>query len=670
MTQTISQHISGIRGVAPVPGDKSISHRALILASQVLGTTTIRGLLEGEDVVATANALRCMGVDIRQSDDTWVVQGVGIGGLSQPDNILDCGNSGTSARLLMGLVASYPFTSFFTGDASLRKRPMGRVIRPLAQMGAEFVGNPLTRALPADADPGAKHTSISLPLALNGSASIVPIHYELPVASAQVKSAILLAALNTSGQTTVVEPTATRDHTEKMLRHFGVDIGVDGHVITLEGKQAQRYQDQEFAVPSDPSSAAFLTVAALITNDSEVTIPNVCMNPHRIGLYITLQEMGAKLEFVNQRQVAGEAVADIVVASSSLKGIEIPAARAPSMIDEYPILAVAAAFAEGSTVMQGLKELRVKESNRFDAIVNGLKACGVSVAANNDNITVAGDQRVRGGGRIATNLDHRICMSFLVLGMASEQPVVIDSAEPINTSFPGFTDLCNMLGGRIHAERRKQPRRLVIAVDGQAASGKGTLARRLAKTYGLQYLDTGSLYRAVGWKLLQAGHAAENQQQAIAAAKSVQIEDLSSPKLRQEEVGNAASIVSAYPQVRAALLDFQREVAKHSNGAVLDGRDIGTVVCPNADVKFFLTANMDARAQRRHQELSGQGIEVVYQSVYDDLKERDARDAKRDVAPMKPAENAVCIDTSEMTVDSVFEKARAVIADKKVHEVT
>ena len=648
MTQTISHKISGFKGTASVPGDKSISHRALILSSQALGTTRITGLLEGEDVIATADALGSMGVDIEQTDGAWAVKGVGIGGLAQPDDVIDCGNSGTSARLLMGLVAPYPFTSFFTGDASLRKRPMNRVVRPLTEMGVAFVDNGDGR----------------LPLALKGSASTLPIHYELPVASAQVKSAILLAALNTAGQTTVIEPAATRDHTEKMLRYFGVDIGVDGNVITLEGQQAQRYQDREFAVPTDPSSAAFLVVAALITEGSEVTIPNVCINPHRIGLYTTLKEMGAKLEFTNQRDVAGEPVADIVASASQLKGVEVPAERAPSMIDEYPILGVAAAFAEGDTVMRGLKELRVKESNRFDAIVDGLKACGVEVVTDGDDLTIIGSTSVKGSGNIATNLDHRICMSFLVLGMASEQPVTIDSAEPINTSFPGFVDLCNMLGAHIHPERRKHPRNLVIAVDGQAASGKGTLARRLAKEYGLQYLDTGSLYRAVGLKVLDNGHKPEDKQAAIAAAKSISVDDLSPLRLRQEQIGNAASIVSAYPEVRAALLEFQREVARSPKGAVLDGRDIGTVVCPNADVKFYLTASMDARAGRRHKELSGQGVEVVYQSVYDDLEERDARDAARAIAPMKPAEDAVCIDTSDMEIDEVFERAVGVVANK------
>lgn len=643
MTQHTSHACRALNGSVTVPGDKSISHRALILASQVLGTTTIHGLLEGEDVLATADILRAMGVDIQCEGHVWTVRGVGIGGLGTPDNILDCGNSGTSARLLMGLVAPYSFASFFTGDASLRRRPMRRVMAPLEQMGATFIDN----------------GSATLPLAIQGSATLIPMRYELPVASAQVKSAILLAGLNTAGRTTVVEPTPTRDHTEKMLRYFGVAIDVDADGIHLQGKQAQTYQDRDFTVPADPSSAAFLVVAALITQGSEITMTNVCMNEHRTGLYTTLQEMGAEIEMTNQREVAGESVCDIIARSCPLRGIEVPASRAASMIDEYPILAVAAAFASGDTVMRGLGELRVKESDRFTAIERGLAACGVQTSADGDDLTIHGSSSVPGGGTITTNLDHRICMAFLVLGLASETPISIDSAEPINTSFPGFVGLINQLGGNIKAvSTATKP--MVIAVDGQAASGKGTLARRLADHYGLHYLDTGSLYRAVGLKLLNAGHAPEDAEAATRIAQSITIGDLSSPKLRQEVVGNAASIVSAYPGVRAALLEFQREVARDPKGAVLDGRDIGTVVCPDADVKFFLTASMDARAKRRHKELSGLGIEVVFDSVYEDLKERDERDAMRDIAPMKPAEDAIQIDTSDMNAQDVFEQAKGV----------
>lgn len=666
MTAYASSKVSNLKGTVSVPGDKSISHRALMFASQALGTTTITGLLEGEDVLNTARALKQLGVSIEKiKTGNWRVEGVGVGGLKESPLALDMGNAGTGARLMMGLLAPYPFVSFFTGDASLCSRPMKRVTAPLEQMGATFLCKSGGR----------------MPLAMTGKDNLKSIHYNLPVPSAQVKSAILLAGLNTAGETVVVESEATRDHTENMLKFFGFDIKrepqKDGSCkITVHGKTQPAKKDRQIEVPSDPSSAAFLVVATLITEGSELTIPNVCINPLRTGLFTTLKEMGAKLEYKNERNVAGEPIADIHVKSSKLKAVHVPAERAPSMIDEYPVLAMAASFAEGTTVMDGLEELIVKESNRLQAIVEGLTACGVEAFISPsplqgeeyqaNTLIIQGTKTVRGGGSIKTNLDHRICMSFLVLGMAAEQAVTIDDGAAIATSFPGFIDLCNMLGASIRPVLTAESKPLVIAIDGSAASGKGTLGRRLAKHYGLQYLDTGSLYRAVGLKMLEAGNSPEDKAAAMDAAKSITIEDISSPKLRQEEVGSAASIVSSYPEVRAALLDFQREVARGERGAVLDGRDIGTVVCPEAPVKLYLTASLEARAKRRHKELSGQGYEVVFESVFADLKERDERDAARAIAPMKPAEDAVFIDTSTMDANSVFEKARAILVGKKL----
>lgn len=656
MTKTSSSKISGLKGNVSVPGDKSISHRALMLSSQVLGTTEITGLLEGEDVLNTARALRQLGVDIKQiKTGHWRVQGVGIGALKESQVLLDMGNAGTGARLMMGLLSPYPFLSFFSGDASLCSRPMKRVMTPLEQMGAVFLSKSGGR----------------MPLVMTGNADLKPIEYTLPVPSAQVKSAVLLAGLNTKGCTTIIESEPTRDHTENMLAFLGFklvrEITENGEVrVSLEGRQSIPAQNRTISVPTDPSSAAFLMVAALITEGSDITIPNVCINPLRLGLFTTLKEMGAKLDYINERDVAGEPIADIRVRSSKLNAVQVPAERAPSMIDEYPILAIAASFADGVTIMDGLEELIVKESNRLAAIMDGLKSCGVKTESDGKNLKVYGMKSVRGGGSIKTNFDHRICMAFLVLGMASEQPVVIDDASAIATSFPGFIDLCNMMGASIKPVQTDESKPLVIAIDGLAASGKGTLGRRLAKHYGLQYLDTGSLYRAVGLKLLESGHAAEDKAAAIDVAKSITVDDLSSPKLRQEEVGSAASKVSAYPEVRAALLDFQREVALGERGAVLDGRDIGTVVCPDAPVKLYLTASLEARAKRRHKELSSHGVEVVFQSVYDDLKERDERDSERAIAPMKPADDALSIDTSTMDANSVFEKAKSVLVRKKL----
>lgn len=655
-----SSGVSFFKGDIAVPGDKSISHRALMLSSQALGTTVISGLLEGEDVLNTAKALRLLGVNVtHKAPGLWEVEGVGIGGLSESADVLDMGNSGTSTRLLMGLVTPYPFTTFFTGDASLRSRPMARVSVPLGQMGAKFVS----------------HTGNRLPLALQGTPDGMPITYRLPVASAQVKSAVLLAALNTPGRSTVVEPQPTRDHTENMLQHLGFEVETvrhdDGEVsISIAGQQKTVFANREIQVPGDPSSAAFAMVAALICRNSQLHIRNVCINPLRTGLITTLVEMGGDITLRNERVVAGEQVADIIVCSSKLKGITVPAARAPSMIDEYPILAVAAAFAQGETVMEGLAELRVKESDRLKAILDALSACGVAARSEGDTLVVSGTGEVpRGGATVITHYDHRIAMAFLVFGMASAQAVTVDDATAINTSFPGFSNLFNSLGadilpiGPVRAQKREHPP-IVIAIDGPAASGKGTLARRMAEYFDLAYLDTGSLYRAVGMKMVYAGQEPSDRKAALAAAKSIEVNDLANPRLRQERIGQAASVVSAYPEVRQALLDFQREFSRSGNGAVLDGRDIGTVVCPDADFKFFITATLYARAKRRHRELSGQGIEVVFESVLADLRERDERDEKRDVAPLKPADDAFIIDTSGLDASHVFDTVRQVIVRK------
>jgi len=430
-----------LAGVAAVPGDKSISHRALMLGALAVGRTEIKGLLEGEDVLATAAALRAMGAGIvRAEDGRWLVDGVGLGGLAEPDDVIDLGNSGTAARLLLGVLASHPFTAFVTGDASLRRRPMGRVITPLSRFGAQFRGREGGR----------------LPLAVTGASNPIPIVYQLPVPSAQVKSAVLLAGLNTPGATTVVEPQATRDHTERMLGHFGAKIIVEaepgvGKRITVEGQP--ELIAAPITVPGDPSSAAFPLVAALIVPGSDVTIANVGLNPSRTGLLLCLQEMGADIALENRREAGGEPVADLRVRAGPLKGADIPASRAPSMIDEYPILAVAAACARGRTVMRGLAELRVKESDRLAGIAEGLARCGVRVTVEGDDLIVEGaDHAPAGGAMIETQLDHRIAMAFLVLGLAADQPVRIDDARPIATSFPDFVPLMARLGAVFREE--------------------------------------------------------------------------------------------------------------------------------------------------------------------------------------------------------------------------
>ncbi len=437
--QPLSLRAEGsLTGKVRVPGDKSISHRSLMLGALAVGETRISGLLEGEDVLATAAALRAMGATIeRLGDGDWRVHGVGVGGLMQPQTALDMGNSGTSTRLLMGLIASHPITATFVGDASLSKRPMGRVTEPLSQMGAQFVTSPGGR----------------LPLTMTGCCPAVPIRYVLPVASAQVKSAILLAGLNTPGKTTVVERVPTRDHSERMLAGFGAEIAIeetpDGRTITITGEAELRPQTIE--VPGDPSSAAFPMVAALIVPGSRVAIENVGINPTRAGLIAVLRAMGADIVTANERSVGGEPVADLIVTASALTGIEVPPEGAASMIDEYPILFVAAALASGTTVMRGLEELRVKESDRITVMAAGLTACGVRVEELPDGLIVhgAGNAAVPGGATVASHLDHRIAMSFAVLGLAAAQPIIIDDARPIATSFPTFGQMMTSLGAHI-----------------------------------------------------------------------------------------------------------------------------------------------------------------------------------------------------------------------------
>lgn len=412
-----------------------------MLGGLAIGETTIHGMLEGEDVLATAEAMRTMGADIqRDYEGVWHCHGVGIGGLKEPDSVLDMGNSGTSTRLLMGLVGGHNITAQFTGDASLTKRPMNRVIKPLEKMGVKVT---------------CREGGL-LPLSLTGPKDTLAIEYELPVASAQVKSCVLLAGLSAMGKTSVIEKTLTRDHTENMLKHFGVDVDVEnlkdsGQKISVTGQKDLKAANVN--VPADPSSAAFPTVAALLCEGSEIRMNNVLMNERRNGIYTTLIEMGADISFENERLEAGEKVADLIVkGGNTLKAIDVPASRVPSMIDEFPVLAVAASCAEGTTMMTGLAELRVKESDRLLMMYNGLKACEVQLEMGEDSLTIHGNgQPPRGGAEISTALDHRIAMSFLVLGCVSEEPITVDDGAPIRTSFPNFIELMNGLGTKITA---------------------------------------------------------------------------------------------------------------------------------------------------------------------------------------------------------------------------
>jgi len=430
----------GLTGEPVIPGDKSISHRALMLGASAVGETKIRGLLEAGDIMATAGALRLLGAEIERSEGDppiWRVWGRGTGGLAEPSTVLDLGNAGTGARLLMGLLASHPFTSVLTGDASLRARPMKRVIDPLIRMGANFTARQGGR----------------LPVTVNGTDQLLPGHEILQVASAQVKSAILLAGLNTNGKTTVVEPRPSRDHTELLLRHFGAEIEMideaDGRRrITITGYP--ELKGAEVTVPADISSAAFPMVGALLVPGSKVMLRRVGINPLRSGLLQTLEEMGGKIEISSSQDQGGEAYADLAVEHGPLSGVTVPAGRAPSMIDEYPILAMAAACADGPTRFEGVGELRVKESDRLSAIAEGLEACGVRVEEGEDSLVIHGiGAAPKGGALVQSKLDHRIAMSFLMLGAATVEPISIDDDEPIGTSYPGFVDMMNGIGARI-----------------------------------------------------------------------------------------------------------------------------------------------------------------------------------------------------------------------------
>ena len=424
-----------LAGTLTVPGDKSISHRALMFGALAVGETRISGLLEGEDVLRTAAVMRALGAEVvRDVPGAWRVAGRGIGGLTEPADVLDMGNSGTAARLLAGILASHPIFAVMTGDASLRRRPMQRVIEPLTACGARF----------------AARNGGRLPLAVEGARDALPLDYRLPVASAQVKSAVLLCGLNAPGITRVEEPQATRDHSENMLRHFGAEVSVSvagsGRVVTLRGQPELRAAD--VTVPGDPSSAAFPVVAALLVPGSRLRIAGVGLNPLRTGLFTTLREMGALLAVENERRAGGEPVGDLLVTHGPLRGVEVPPERAPSMIDEFPVLAVAAACAEGATRMRGLHELRVKESDRLAATAALLAANGVRVAIEGDDLIVHGTGRApAGGGLVATHMDHRLAMSALVLGLSAEEPVQVDDASFIDTSFPGFVELMNTASG-------------------------------------------------------------------------------------------------------------------------------------------------------------------------------------------------------------------------------
>jgi len=646
-----SQPSFRLSGHISIPGDKSISHRALILGALATGTTRIRGLLEGGDILATADAMRALGAKvIRVAAGEWTVEGVGRAGLRCPDAPLDFGNAGTGVRLGFGLVAGQNITAKFIGDDSLSKRPMARVLQPLEKMGAT-----------------ANSQNGCLPVQVTGTDNPQPSHHTLSVASAQVKSAILLAGLHAQGQTIIEEPVASRDHTENMLRAFGAKVqstvlANGGRRVVLAGPA--QLLGQEVTVPGDPSSAAFAIIAALIVPGSQITINNVMINPTRNGLVLCLQQSGYQVELLNQRLSGGEDVADIRVQFGGSFTLCPSPEQAVTMIDEYPAAMVLAAFAQGTSRFSGIGELRVKESDRIEKMAQLLRRSGVVVRTGEDWMEVDGLGSVFGAMRphchreaFAVAGDHRIAMSAMVLGLGGFLPVGIDDASVIDTSYPDFFEDMQKLGAHMTLGRQSTPA-IVIAVDGPSASGKGTLARLLAAQLNLPYLDTGLLYRATARAALDANTDLHDNETIARMARELELPITAPEQLRSAEIGAAASKVAAIPEVRDALLEVQRAFANGKDGAVLDGRDIGTIICPDADVKLWITASDHVRAERRRTELSQAGQHVTEKEMLAQLCERDARDASRGAAPMKKADDAYLIDTSNLAIDAALQIAR------------
>ncbi len=614
-----------------------------MLAAAAAGRSEVEGLLEGEDVLNTARALKALGASVeRLGVGRWRIEGVGDKGFSAPDGDLDFGNSGTGVRLMMGLVGGHDVTVRMVGDKSLSARPMERVLGPLRQMG-----------LRAETAEGGR-----LPATVSGG-GLKAIRYAPPQASAQVKSAVLLAGLRAEGETVVEEKQPTRDHTERMLRAFGVEVQVEerddaGPIVSLKG--GQKLLAAKADVPGDPSSAAFAIAAALISPDGDVTVEGVMDNITRTGFFTAAEALGATLEYEFGGVATGEEMVKVRARSSKLTGAVIDPSLAPSMIDEYPILAVLAAFAEGETIVTGAEELRVKESDRIAAICAMLRANGVEVEETADGFIVqgCGPGGVPGGGTVEARHDHRIAMSALVMGGAAKAPVAVDDVAMIATSYPDFFAHMKTIGADMQ-------RGMVVAIDGTTASGKGTMARRIAQAFNLPYLDTGLLYRGVAAAAIRDGVDMADEAKCAELAAALELSDFDEKQLRGSKIGAAASIAASHGAVRAALFDKQRAFAQREGGAVLDGRDIGTVIAPDADFKFWVDADVAVRAGRRFRELVSLGEDVTEDGVLAQLKERDERDRTRKDAPALAAEDAVHVDTSSMTPDEVVEAAMTAI---------
>ncbi len=652
-------------GECVVPGDKSISHRSVIFASLAEGSTIVNGFLPGLDCLATVQAFQEMGVKIeRLSADTLKIEGVGLHGLKPPANPLDLGNSGTSMRLLAGLLSAQSFDSELIGDASLSNRPMNRVIKPLTQMGARIESN-----------------DGKAPLKIKGGQSLEGIDYVSPVSSAQVKSCLLLAALYAQGETRYSEPGVSRDHTERMLVSFGYPINKGEHSVALKARKS--LQASTIDVPGDISSAVFLIVAATIVKGSNLVIKNVGVNPTRIGAINILKAMGADITLNNKRLLGDEPVADIQVAYAPLEGIEIPLSQVALAIDEFPVLFVAASVAKGRTILKGAKELRVKESDRIQTMAEGLSRLGVTIEVLPDGAVIEGGSLC--GGEVLSYKDHRIAMAFSMAAMAARDSVVIKDCAAIATSFPNFLNIIHELGVPLTVkacdmEGEKMTTEVpLVTIDGPSGTGKGTLCQQLAEKFKWNMLDSGALYRVLALAAKQHAVDLDNEPalDVLAAHLDTQFKVSLDSKsslvilegedvtdlIRSEECGNDASKIAVLPVVRKSLLERQRAFAE-SPGLVTDGRDMGTVVFPTAMLKIYLTASAEIRAERRYSQLKEKGINASLAQIVEELDKRDKRDQNRKIAPLQAASDAVVIDTTTLNAMEVFEKVLALVQER------
>lgn len=656
----------GLRGEIRVPGDKSITHRAIILAALASGTSEIKGFLKGEDCQRTLSAFQAMGIEARGWDSGVLkIQGKGLQGLEEPIDVIDAGNSGTSLRLLAGILAAQPFFSVITGDPSLRQRPMKRVVEPLRAMGAQFWG---------------RKGGDYVPLAIQGG-KLRGIFYQSPVASAQIKSCLLLAGLWAQGETAVAEPSLSRDHTERIFSYFGIAYERKG--LEVRVKPCEGFCSKKIQVPGDISSAAFFIVGALLTPDSSLLIRDVGINPTRTGLIDVLQEMGGRITIKRKRFFGEEPVADLLVESSRLQGIKIGGELIPRMLDEIPIFALAAALATGKTEISDAQELRVKESDRLAALATELSKLGVKIEEKEDGLIIHGTKTLK-GHKVDSWGDHRLAMMLTVAGFLAQGETQINDVNCINTSFPQFHIICKELASgcfrenfnRFEDRHKKKAifKKLVIAIDGPVGSGKSTVAKLLAKQLKYTYIDSGAMYRALGLKAVEKGVPWDDEKKLTLGAKKIKIEfkDKNGKQeiwldgknvtaaIRTPLIGQAASAVSVHKGVRKRMVAMQQAMGKRG-GVVMDGRDIGTVVFPHADAKFYLDASPKKRAQRRYLDFKAQKIKISMSQLEKEIKERDQRDMNREYSPLHQAQDAVYIDTTKLTINEVLEKIKAAL---------